>query len=51
MSELLVEEGEEVTIVRVWLQGRWRGSERRFSVGATVVIIISSSLVAVLQAL
>ena len=44
-------EAEEVKIVRVWLRGRWRGSECRFSVGATVVIIVSSSLVVVMQVL
>ena len=44
-------EVEEVKVVRVWLRGRWRGSECRFSVGGTVVITVSSSLIAVMQML
>ena len=44
-------EAEEVKIVRVWFQVRWIGSECRFSVGAPVVIIVSSSLLVVMQVL
>ena len=49
MSELV--EAEEVKVVWVWLRGRWRGSECRVSVGGTVVVIVSSNLVAVMQVL
>ena len=41
-------EAEEVKIVMVRLRGRWRDSGCKVSVGAVVVVIVSSSSIAVL---
>ena len=38
---------EGVRIVRVWLRWTWRDSACRFSAGAIVAIVVSSSSIAV----
>lgn len=51
MGSVGVEGGKEGEGGTVWLRGRWRGSGCRFSVVGTVVVVVSSSSIAVVLVL